>query len=120
MRRLLVGRAAKLEQLGLAAREGPAVGALEPGAENTLRDLSVRNDLIKTMHNAMSRDGGRFDVSALALHQEVPSEPIIGRLVERGLHAARTGSAFAKDEGVDGRTNNLRFSDMEMTCCAKT
>src|SRR3546814_15767737 len=80
MRRLLVGRAAKLEQLGLAAREGPAVGALEPGAENTLRDLSVRNDIIKTMHNAMSRDGGRFDVSALALHQDVPSEPIIGRL----------------------------------------
>ncbi|WP_281821652.1 DUF3363 domain-containing protein [Sphingobium sp. BS19] len=119
MRRLLLGRAAKLEQLGLAAREGPAVWALEPGAENTLRDLSVRNDIIKTMHNAMSRDGGRFDVSALALHQDVPSEPIIGRLVERGLHDELTGSAYAIVDGVDGRTHHLPFNDMEMTGDAK-
>jgi len=119
MRRLLLGRAAKLEQLGLAAREGPAVWALEPGAETTLRDLSVRNDIIKTMHNAMSRDGGRFDVSALALHQDVPSEPVIGRLVERGLHDELTGSAYAIVDGVDGRTHHLRFNDMEMTGDAK-
>ena len=119
MRRLLLGRAAKLEQLGLAAREGPAVWALEPGAENTLRDLSVRNDIIKTMHNAMGRDGGRFDVSALALHHDVPSEPIIGRLVERGLHDELTGSAYAIVDGVDGRTHHLRFHDMEMTGDAK-
>lgn len=119
MRRLLLGRAAKLEQLGLAAREGPAVWALEPGAETTLRDLSVRNDIIKTMHNAMSRDGGRFDVSALALHQDVPSEPVIGRLVERGLHDELTGSAYAIVDGVDGRTHHLRFKDMEMTGDAK-
>ena len=119
MRRLLLGRAAKLEQLGLAAREGPAVWALEPGAENTLRDLSVRNDIIKTMHNAISRDGGRFDVSALALHQDVPSEPVIGRLVERGLHDELTGSAYAIVDGVDGRTHHLRFNDMEMTGDAK-
>ncbi|MFO1260446.1 MAG: DUF3363 domain-containing protein [Sphingomonadaceae bacterium] len=119
MRRLLLGRAAKLEQLGLAAREGPAVWALEPGAENTLRDLSVRNDIIKTMHNAMGRDGGRFDLSALALHHDVPSEPIIGRLVERGLHDELTGSAYAIVDGVDGRTHHLRFNDMEMTGDAK-
>ena len=119
MRRLLLGRAAKLEQLGLAAREGPAVWALEPGAETTLRDLSVRNDIIKTMHNAISRDGGRFDVSALALHQDVPSEPVIGRLVERGLHDELTGSAYAIVDGVDGRTHHLRFKDMELTGDAK-
>jgi type IV secretory pathway VirD2 relaxase len=119
MRRLLLGRAAKLEQLGLAAREGPAVWALEPGAETTLRDLSVRNDIIKTMHNAVSRDGGRFDVSVLALHQDVPSEPVIGRLVERGLHDELTESAYAIVDGVDGRTHHLRFKDMEMTGDAK-
>ena len=119
MRRLLLGRAAKLEQLGLAAREGPAVWALEPGAENTLRDLSVRNDIIKTMHNAVSRDGGRFDASALALHQDVPSEPVIGRLVERGLHDELSGSAYAIVDGVDGRTHHLRFNNMEMTGDAK-
>ncbi len=115
MRRLLLGRAAKLEQLGLATREGPALWIIEPGAESTLRDLSVRNDIIKTMHNAMTRDGGRFDVSALALHPDLPREPVIGRLVERGLHDELTGSAYAIVDGVDGRTHHLRFTDMEMT-----
>lgn len=119
IRRTLLGRAAKLEQLGLAVREGPAVWVIEPGAENTLRDLSVRNDIIKTMHKAMTRDGRRYDASALAVHGQAPGEPIIGRLVERGLHDELAGSAYAIVDGVDGRTHHLRFSDMEMTGDAK-
>ena len=99
IRRILLGRAAKLEELGLAAREGPAVWVIEPGAENTLRDLSVRNDIIKTMHKAMTRDGGRYDASALAVHGQAPGEPIIGRLVERGLHDELAGSAYIFDAG---------------------
>ena len=90
-RRLLAGRAVKLEQLGLATREGPGVWTIDPGAERTLRDLSVRNDIIKTMHRAMTRDGGPFDPSALALHSHAPSDPILGRLIARGLHDELTG-----------------------------
>lgn len=115
MRRLLIGRAAKLEQLGLASREGPAVWTIDPGAERALRDLSVRNDIIKTMHRAMTRDGGRFDPSALALHSKAPSDPIVGRLVERGLQDELAGSAYAIVDGTDGRTHHLRFDDMDMT-----
>jgi type IV secretory pathway VirD2 relaxase len=115
MRRLLIGRAAKLEQLGLASREGPAVWTIDPGAERALRDLSVRNDIIKTMHRAMIRDGGRFDPSALALHSKTPSDPIVGRLVERGLQDELAGSAYAIVDGTDGRTHHLRFDDMDMT-----
>src|SRR3546814_6649180 len=40
MRRLLIGRAGKLERLGLACGQGPAVWSLRPGAEKTLRDPS--------------------------------------------------------------------------------
>ena len=115
MRRLLIGRAAKLEQLGLASREGPAVWTIDPGAERALRDLSVRNDIIKTMHRAMTRDGGRFDPAALALHSKTPSDPIVGRLVERGLQDELAGSAYAIVDGTDGRTHHLRFDDMDMT-----
>lgn len=115
MRRLLVGRATRLEQLGIAAREGPAVWTLDPGAERTLRDLSVRNDIIKTMHRAMTRDGGHFDPSALALHPQPPGDPIIGRLVDRGLMDELAGSAYAIIDGTDGRTHHLRFDDIEMT-----
>jgi type IV secretory pathway VirD2 relaxase len=119
MRRVLIGRAGKLERLGLAYGQGPAVWSLRPGAEKTLRDLSIRTDIIKTMHRAMS-DGGRVpDPGSFALHGEAPADPIIGRLVERGLHDELAGSAYTVIDGADGRTHHLRFDDMEMTGDAK-
>lgn len=113
--RQLLGRVAKLEALGLATREGNGIWTIEPGAEQTLRDLSVRNDIIKTMHRAMTRSGHRFDPAALALHHSAPSEPIVGRLVERGLDDELAGTAYAVVDGADGRTHHLRFETMELT-----
>jgi type IV secretory pathway VirD2 relaxase len=115
LRRLMLGRAAKLERLGLAEQVGPASWTLKPGAEQTLRDLSIRGDIIKTMHRAMTSAGHEPDVAGFALHGEDTSEPVVGRLVARGLHDELKGSAYAVVEGVDGRTHHLRFSDLELT-----
>jgi len=119
MHGLLVGRAAKLEQMGLAERKGAGLWAMDAGAEQTLRAVAVRGDIIKTMHQALTRDGGRFDPAALALHDGAPGGPIIGRLVERGLHDELAGSAYAIVDGADGRTHHIRFDDMERTGDAK-
>jgi len=54
-------------------------------------------------------------VSGFALHGDAVAEPVLGRLVARGLHDELKGSAYAIVEGVDGRTHHLRFSDLEMT-----
>ena len=43
---LLLGRAAKLERLGLADLVGPACWTLKPGLEETLRELGIRGDII--------------------------------------------------------------------------
>jgi type IV secretory pathway VirD2 relaxase len=115
MRRLMLGRAAKLEHLGLAEQIGPAQWTLRPGIESTLRDLSVRGDIIKTMHRAMSGGGREADVSGFALHGDEPGKPVLGRLVERGLNDESKGTAYAIIAGVDGRTHHLRFSDLELT-----
>jgi hypothetical protein len=115
LRRLMLGRAAKLERLGLAEQVGPATWTLKPGAEQTLRDLSIRGDIIKTIHRAMTSAGHEPDVAGFALHGEDASEPVVGRLVARGLHDELKGSAYAVVEGVDGRTHHLRFSDLELT-----
>src|SRR3546814_9043237 len=112
---MLRGRAATLERLGLAERLGPAMWMVDPGAERALRDLADRGDIIKTMHRAMQRSGMAFDPSALALHSETPGDPIVGRLVARGLDDELAGSAFAIVDGVDGRTPHLRFDDIEWT-----
>ena len=115
----LLGRAAKLERLGLADRVAPARWTLKPGAEQTLRDLSIRGDIIKTMHRAMGASGLRPDIGRFALHDELAVDPVIGRLVERGLHDELTGSAYAVVDATDGRTHYLRFDDIDQTSDAK-
>jgi type IV secretory pathway VirD2 relaxase len=115
LRRLMLGRAAKLERLGLAEEVGSARWTLKPGFEPALRDLGVRDDIIKTMHRAMTGAGHEPDVSGFALHGDAVAEPVLGRLVARGLHDELKGSAYAIVEGVDGRTHHLRLSDLEMT-----
>ena len=115
LRRLMLGRAAKLERLGLAEQVGTGRWTLKPGLEQTLRDLSIRGDIIKTMHRAMTRAGHEPDVSGFALHGDDGGDPVLGRLVARGLHDELKGSAYAIVEGVDGRTHHLRFADLEMT-----
>jgi type IV secretory pathway VirD2 relaxase len=114
-RLLLVGRAAKLERLGLADQIAPGRWTLKPNLELTLRELSVRHDIIKTMHRAMSGSGRAADVTGFALHGGAPAEPVLGRLSARGLHDELNGSAYAIIEGVDGRTHHVRFSAVEMT-----
>jgi len=115
LRRLLLGRAAKLKRLGLAEPAGPACWILKPGLESTLRRLGIRGDIIKTMHLAMSAGGHEPDVSTFALHGEEPADPVLGRLVQRGLDDELKGTAYAIVAGIDGRTHHLRFSDLEMT-----
>jgi type IV secretory pathway VirD2 relaxase len=115
LRRLLLGRTAKLERLGLAERVAPACWTLKPGFEETLRDLSIRGDIIKTMHRVMSGAGREPDVSGFALHGDDPSDPVLGRLVTRGLQDELKGSAYAIVDGIDGRTHHLRFADLELT-----
>jgi type IV secretory pathway VirD2 relaxase len=115
LRRLLFGRAAKLERLGLADPVGPACWTLKPGIEQTLRQLAIRGDIIKIMHQAMSAGGNEPDASTFALHGEEPADPVLGRLVRRGLDDELKGTAYAIVAGLDGRTHHLRFSDLDMT-----
>jgi len=115
MHGLLLGRAATLEKLGIAQTVGTAIWALEPDAEQTLRGLATRNDIIKTMHQAAARGGERLDLSSLALHMDVPDNPVVGRLVDRGLHNELAGSFYAIVDGADGRTHYLQFDDLAMT-----
>ena len=114
LRLLMVGRAAKLERLGLAEQIAPGQWTLKPRAEETLRDLSIRGDIIKTMHRALSGRRGEPDVSSFTLHGGSPADPILGRLAERGLYDELKGSGYAVIEGLDGRTHHVRFVSLEL------
>tara|TARA_R110000787_G_scaffold107700_4_gene215828 strand:+ start:1043 stop:2797 length:1755 start_codon:yes stop_codon:yes gene_type:complete len=113
LRRLMIGRAQALERLGLAEQIAPAVWELKPNAEDTLRELGFRGDIIKRMHRAMGADRNRA-AGDFAI-EGTPPAPILGRLVERGFHDDHAGTGYAIIDGVDGRVHHLRFRDLDAT-----
>ncbi|PKB14313.1 type IV secretory pathway VirD2 relaxase [Novosphingobium kunmingense] len=115
MDRHLIGRAAQLERLGLAINIAPACWTLKPDLEPTLRQLGVRGDIIKTMHRAMTGIDAASDTARFAMHAGAADDPVIGRLVERGLHDELNGEAYAVVDGADGRVHHLRFTDLDQT-----
>ncbi|WP_425505111.1 relaxase/mobilization nuclease domain-containing protein [Sphingorhabdus profundilacus] len=115
MDRHLIGRAAKLERLGLATRIAAACWTLKHNLEPTLRQLGVRGDIIKAMHHAMNGVGINADPGRFFIHLNAVEEPVIGRLVERGLHDELTGEAYAVIDGADGQVHHLRFGDLDLS-----
>ncbi|MCA1399580.1 MULTISPECIES: relaxase/mobilization nuclease domain-containing protein [Bradyrhizobium] len=110
---LKVGRLRKLEALGLAEEVGPGQWAIDERAEATLRELGERSDIIKRMHRALTRRGIERGSASYVLATETLDTPIIGRLVDRGLHDELTGTAYAVVDGVDGRTHHIRLPDLD-------
>ncbi|SMH43328.1 relaxase/mobilization nuclease domain-containing protein [Azospirillum agricola] len=112
IRRLMIGRLQHLETMGLASRSrsGEWVVALE--AERRLRDLGLRGDIIKTMHRAFTERGQDRGVADYVIDGG-SGTPIIGRLVDRGLHDELTGEAYAVIDGIDGRAHHVRFRGVE-------
>ena len=111
----LIGRATKLERMGLADKITSGCWRLKSGLEQSLRDLGARGDIIKTMHRAMTGLGLAAEPSRFAMYDGSAPDPVIGRLVERGLHNELTGQAYAVVDGADGRVHHLKFSDIDMT-----
>jgi type IV secretory pathway VirD2 relaxase len=113
LRRLMVGRLQHLEKMGLAAEGGPGEWMVEPGAERTLRDLGMRGDIIKTMHRAFTERGQDRGFSDFVIDAARDGPPLIGRLVDRGLHDELTGEAYAVIDGTDGRAHHVRLRGIE-------
>tara|TARA_B110001454_G_scaffold218711_1_gene247558 strand:+ start:1545 stop:3275 length:1731 start_codon:yes stop_codon:yes gene_type:complete len=111
---LKMGRLRKLEHLGLAQQLAPGCWSLSDNAEATLRHLGLRNDIIKRMHRAMKERQIERSTERFVLCPE-EGKPIIGRLVERGLHDELAGSAYAIIDGIDGRTHHVIFPDIDAT-----
>ena len=90
---------------------GQWVQAIE--AESRLRDLGLRGDIIKTMHRALTERGLDRAFDDFVINAPDKSPPIVGRLVETGLHDELSGEAYAVIDGVDGRAHHIRFKDLD-------
>ena len=111
-RALLVGRARKLERMGLASEIETGRWMVSPKAEPTLRELGERGDIIKTMHRALDREGLAEDrhPARYVLHREKTTERIVGRVLDKGLGGDEMGERVRLViDGVDGRVHHIEM-----------
>jgi hypothetical protein len=112
LREIRIGRMRTLERLELAEPAGSARWVLAADAEQRLRVLGERGDIIRRLHKSLARDGASRAPSSWALEGEAHGEPVIGRLVARGHDDELRGTAFAVVDGIDGRVHHLKLPDL--------
>lgn len=93
----------------------PGVSPGSGRGEPTLRALGERGDVIKRMHQSLTAQGLDRGPASYVLSAEELDTPVIGRLLERGLRDELSGSAYAIVDGIDGRTQHIRFHNLEAT-----
>jgi type IV secretory pathway VirD2 relaxase len=108
-----VGRLRKLESLGLAHQLGPGQWVMAEEAETTLRALGERGDVIKRMHRALTERGIERGASSYVLAGESIGDPVIGRLLDRGLDDELKGTAYVVVDGIDGRAHHVKLPDLD-------
>ena len=108
-----VGRLRKLETLGLADQVGPGQWVMGDNAEATLRELGERGDIIKRIHRGLTDRGIERAAASYVLVGESLDEPVVGRLVDRGLDDELKGTAYAVVDGTDGRTHHIKLPDLD-------
>jgi type IV secretory pathway VirD2 relaxase len=114
LREIRIGRMRTLERLGLAEPAGPARWILAADTEQRLRALGERGDIIKRLHKTLAKDGASRAPSSWALEGEAHGEPVVGRLMARGLDDEVRGTAFAVVDGIDGRVHHLKLPDIDL------
>jgi type IV secretory pathway VirD2 relaxase len=112
LRRLKLARLAKLERLGLAEPAGRSRWRLSSEAEPTLKDLARRGDIIARLNRALADQALDRGAETWRLEPDA-AQPIVGRLIGRGLDDELKGSAFAIVDGVDGRVHHFALPSLE-------
>jgi type IV secretory pathway VirD2 relaxase len=111
-RALLIGRARKLERMGLATEIETGKWIVLSKAEPVLRELGERGDIIKTMHWALEREGLAKDrqPGRYVLHRENATERIVGQVLDKGLGGDEMGERVRLlIDGVDGRVHHIEI-----------
>ncbi|ODP39594.1 relaxase/mobilization nuclease domain-containing protein [Sphingomonas turrisvirgatae] len=113
IRRLMIGRLQHLETMGLATEGESGQWAVAEGAQQKLRELGARGDIIRTIGKALNDHGQDRPLDSYAVVSGAPEKPIAGRLIDKGLHNELTGTAYAVIDGTDGRTHHVRLPGIE-------
>ncbi|AZP50043.1 DUF3363 domain-containing protein [Rahnella aquatilis] len=100
-RQMLIGRLQRLQRMGLATEQPPGTWAIHADAEPTLRAMSERGDIIRTMQRAMS--GRQRELAVFQPGKD--GRAIIGRVVGKGLADELYDKGYLVIDGIDGKAH---------------
>jgi type IV secretory pathway VirD2 relaxase len=103
---LRAGRLKKLEAMGLAEKLCGRRWKLAEGLEERLRAMGERGDIVRTMQRAL-RANGLDRLPADRIVQGVTGQPVVGRLVARGLSDELSDRHYLIVDAVDGRVHHI-------------
>jgi type IV secretory pathway VirD2 relaxase len=113
-RNLMIGRVRHLERYGLATELEPGRWALSDRAEQVLKDLDHRTEVVNTIHQALTKNGLAEErgVGQFTLHGEGSGQKIVGRVLAKGLAGDEMGErVHLIVDGIDGRVHHIEFKD---------
>ena len=105
-RELLIGRLQHLQRLGLADEPKPGTWTLHADAEQTLRAMGERGDIIRTMQRAMS--GQSRELSVFAPEKE--GRTVVGRVAAKGLADELRDRGYLVIDGIDGKAHYVALN----------
>lgn len=100
-RTVLIGRLQRLTDMGLAKPDGANRWRLRSDIEPTLRAMGERGDIVRTMHRAL---GSQHREMAVFTPGEA-AQPVVGRVVGKGLADELQERGYLVLDGVDGRAH---------------
>jgi type IV secretory pathway VirD2 relaxase len=110
----MIGRVKFLERYGLSSEVETGQWMISDRAEATLKELSDRNDIIKTMHRALATHGLEEErgIDQYVRHGARLDEKVAGRVLAKGLAGDEMGErVYLVIDGVDGRVHHVEFAD---------
>jgi type IV secretory pathway VirD2 relaxase len=113
-RNLMIGRVRHLERYGLASELEPGRWRVSDRAEQVLKDLDHRTEVINAIHRALTKNGLAEErgVGQFALHGEGLGEKIVGQVLAKGLAGDEMGErVHLIVDGIDGRVHHIEFKD---------
>jgi len=102
-RTLLMGRLQRLTDMGLARPDGMNRWRLRPDIEPTLRAMGERGDIVRTMQRAL---GAQQRELAVFTPGEA-AQPVVGRVVGKGLADELQERGYLVLDGIDGRAHYI-------------
>ena len=98
---LFIGRLQRLEAMGVAEEREPGRWRLRPDAEQTLRALGERHDIVRTMQRAFAAEPRELAI----FDPRTATRPVVGRVAAKGLADELHVRMYVIIDGVDGRAH---------------